>query len=94
MLEGGLSMKNCEVVLKNATGLHARPASEFVQKASKFKSEVNIIKGERKFNAKSIMSILSMGAGQGAKLVLEAEGEDEQEAVIALKELIDGGFGE
>ncbi len=87
-------MTNAEVILNNATGLHARPASDFVQKASKFKAEVKIIKDGRKFNAKSIMSILSMGAGQGTKLVIEAEGEDEQEAVNALKELIDGGFGE
>lgn len=83
-----------EVVLKNKTGLHARPASKFVQEASKFKSEVNIIKDGSKFNAKSIMAILSMGAGQGTKLVIEAEGEDEKEVVNALKALIDGGFGE
>ncbi len=87
-------MTNVEVVLKNATGLHARPASQFIQEANKFKSDVSVIKEGNKFNAKSIMAILSMGAGKGTKLVIEAEGEDEKEAVAALKALVDSGFGE
>lgn len=77
-----------EVVLENKTGLHARPASMFVKEASKYKSEINLIKGEDKYNAKSIMGLLSMGASKGDCLTIEAEGEDEKEAVSSLIEFI------
>ena len=87
-------MQIAELILQNKTGLHARPASQFVQEASKFKSRLNIIKDGDKFNAKSIMAILSMGAGKGTKLIIEAEGEDEKEAAQALKNLLNSGFGE
>lgn len=87
-------MTSVEVVLKNETGLHARPASQFVQNASKFKSVIKVIKCGKEHNAKSIMSILSMGAGKGTELIIEASGEDEKEAVNALKTLVESGFVE
>lgn len=87
-------MSRKEVILKNKTGLHARPASEFVQKANSFVSSINIIKDDKKYNAKSIISILSMGAGKDTKLIIEAEGDDSQEAVEALVTLVESGFGE
>lgn len=77
-----------EVVLENKTGLHARPASLFVKEASKYKSNINLIKENQKYNAKSIMGLLSMGAGKGVVLTIEAEGEDEKEAVNSLVEFI------
>lgn len=77
-----------EVKLENKTGLHARPASIFVKEAAKFKSEITLIKEGQRYNAKSIMGILSMGASKGDFLTIEAEGEDEKEAVDSLVELM------
>lgn len=74
-----------EVILQNETGLHARPASMFVKEASKFKSDIKLLKGEKEYNAKSIMGILSMGVTKGDKITIQAEGEDEETAV---KELV------
>lgn len=77
-----------EVILESETGLHARPASMFVKEASKYKCDINLIKADQKYNAKSIMGLLSMGAAKGDTLIIEAEGEDEKEAVDALVEII------
>lgn len=87
-------MYSAEIVLKNETGLHARPASQFVFTASKFKSHIVVIKDEKEYNAKSIMGVLSMGASKGTKLTIKAEGEDEKEAVEALISLLENNFGE
>ncbi|MTI47549.1 HPr family phosphocarrier protein [Sporosalibacterium faouarense] len=87
-------MYKVEVELKNETGLHARPASVFVKEASGYSSEIFVIKDEKTYNGKSIMGILSMGAGKGDKIILQADGEDEKEAVEALKSLIENNFGE
>ncbi len=92
-VKGGVYMTSVQIVLRNETGLHARPASLFVREASKYKSEVKVIKDEKEYNAKSIMTILSMQAGKGTKLVIKAEGEDEKDVVKALKALIDNNFG-
>jgi len=74
-------MQKVEVELKNETGMHARPASIFVKEATKYKSDIKVLKNGQEYNAKSIMIILSMGAGKGEKLIIIAEGEDEKEAV-------------
>lgn len=87
-------MKKIEVILNNETGLHARPASMFIKEASKYSADIKVIKDRREFNGKSIMGILSMGAGKGSNLTIIAEGKDENEAVIGLKKLIDSNFGE
>lgn len=76
-------------VVKNETGLHARPASLFVQKAAKFKSVIKVKKDEKEANAKSIISVLSLGAGKGSEIVISADGADEQEAINSLIELLD-----
>lgn len=77
-----------EVILQNETGLHARPASLFVKEASKFKSDIKLFKNEKQYNAKSIMGLLSMGAAKGDKIIIQAEGEDEETAVRELLDFI------
>lgn len=83
-----------EISVQNKTGLHARPASEFVKKASLFKSSIFIEFDGRSINAKSIVGILSAGIGYGSKLVLTAEGEDAEAAIDELAELVNNKFGE
>jgi phosphocarrier protein HPr len=82
------------LTVRHKVGLHARPAALFVQTAKKFKSEVLVTKDSRQVNAKSILHILTLGAGQGAVVTIRAEGEDEAEAIAALKQLVDDNFGE
>ena len=80
----------------NPTGLHARPASDFVKAAAKFASNILIKKAGtgKEANAKSIILLLSLGLSQGAEVELSAEGSDEKQAVDTLSDLIEGGFGE
>lgn len=81
----------------NATGLHARPASEFVAKAASFKSNITIKKigtEKKPVNAKSIVILLTLGLAKGSEIEISADGADEKEAVDALVALIDSGFGE
>lgn len=82
------------IAIKNHSGLHARPASEFINCAKKFKSKITIgrANGEEKVNAKSIVLLLSLGLSQGETVEINASGEDEKEAVDALVALIDSGF--
>ena len=82
------------VSIKNASGLHARPAGMFVKKAAEFKSTVEVLAKGKTVNVKSIMGIMSLGLGKGDELTVVAKGEDEEAAVSALVELIEGGFGE
>ena len=85
-------MQRVVVILKNETGLHARPASVFVKEAAKYKSDISILTKGQEYNAKSIMSVLSMGVIKGEELMIIAEGEDEKEAVDALKALVEKNF--
>lgn len=87
-------MQTIELTITNGVGLHARPAAHFVQTAAKFRAKISVIKGDLKVNAKSIIAVLSLGAGKGAKVTIEASGEDEAEALAALKALVETGFGE
>jgi len=82
------------VIVKNKTGLHARPAALFVQTANKFKSEIFIEKQGKKVNAKSIMGVMSLAVSKGTEIIISAQGEDEKEAVNKLVELIESKFGE
>ena len=83
-----------DVLVQNQVGLHARPATFFIQKANEFKSSIWVEKDERRVNAKSLLGVLSLGIVKGTTITLIADGSDEKEAVEALKELIDNGFGE
>lgn len=74
------------VIIKHKNGLHARPAGLLVKEASKFKSEITLIKNEKEFNAKSIMGVMTMAAVYGEEIIVRANGEDE---VDALKEIVD-----
>jgi phosphocarrier protein HPr len=80
--------------IRNKVGLHARPAALFVQEANKFKADITVRNGDALANAKSILSVLTLGADQGATIVLSAEGEDAEEALSALRTLVETGFGE
>ena len=87
-------MKTREVVITNASGLHARPATFFIQKANCFKSTIMIEKDDRKVNAKSLLGVLSLGIAKGMTVKLTAEGQDEEAAIDGLVSLIDSGFNE
>ena len=83
-----------EVTINNEVGLHARPATFFIQKANEFKSGIWVEKDERRVNAKSLLGVLSLGITKGTTITLLADGSDEKEAVAALSELVSGNFGE
>ena len=83
-----------EVTINNSIGLHARPATFFIQKANCFKSSIWVEKEDRKVNAKSLLGVLSLGIAQGMTITLLAEGSDEEEALDALEELVNTGFRE
>jgi phosphocarrier protein HPr len=83
-----------EVTVMNKLGVHARPSASITQVATRFKSEVWLTKNTRRVNAKSIMGVMMLAAAKGAKLQLEINGVDEQEAATALSELFASGFGE
>jgi phosphocarrier protein HPr len=87
-------MQEITLVVENKVGLHARPAALFVQTAKKFKSDILVRKDEREVNAKSILSILTLGANQGAVITIKANGEDEEAALKALQGLVENNFGE
>lgn len=88
-------MKTIEVEIKNKAGLHARPSSLFVQVASNFDSEIKVKYEDEEINGKSIMGLMLLAAEQGAVLTLTANGDDEDDLLDALKELIeDRKFGE
>ena len=78
-----------EVLIKNPTGLHARPASLLVAQAGKFKSKLTIQFNNKPINAKSMLSVLGGGIRKGSQIVVVAEGEDEQEALDAVCALIE-----
>lgn len=83
-----------EVTVQNQVGLHARPATFFIQKANEFKSSIWIEKEERRVNAKSLLGILSLGIVGGTTIQIIADGPDEQLAVDSLVELVESGFSD
>lgn len=87
-------MKSREVTITNTIGLHARPATFFIQKANSFKSSLWVEKEDRKVNAKSLLGVLSLGIAQGMTITLLADGSDEDEALDGLAELVNTGFQE
>ena len=87
-------MYSQEAVVNNQVGLHARPATFFIQKANEFKASVWVEKEERRVNAKSLLGVLSLGIVGGTTIKIIADGADEQEAVDALVKLVETGFAE
>ncbi|MBC2851275.1 HPr family phosphocarrier protein [Cetobacterium sp. 8H] len=82
-------MKKVEVIIKNKAGLHARPSSLFVQVASKYDSDINVLFEDEVINGKSIMGLMLLAAEQGRVLTLECDGEDEDEMIAELIDLIE-----
>jgi len=83
-----------ETMVNNQVGLHARPATFFIQKANEFKSSIWVEKEDRRVNAKSLLGVLSLGIVKGTPITLIADGSDEKEAVTALVDLVKDNFGE
>ena len=80
--------------VQNSVGLHARPATFFIQRANEFKSSIWVEKDERRVNAKSLLGVLSLGIVKGTSISIIADGSDEEEAVKTLVELIESNFSE
>jgi phosphocarrier protein HPr len=80
------------IVIRNKQGLHARPATLFVKLANEFRSEIFLVRGNERIDARSMMELLTFGAGMGTQLVLEARGDDAHDAVEALAQLVEVGF--
>lgn len=87
-------MQQREVEIVNKLGLHARAAAKLTQLAARFGCEIFIERAGRKVNAKSIMGVMMLAAGQGTSVLLEAEGPDAEQALAALTNLIANRFGE
>ena len=83
-----------DVLVQNQVGLHARPATFFIQKANEYKCSIWVEREERKVNAKSLLGVLSLGIVKGTAIKLTADGVDEKEAVDALCEMISSDFAE
>ena len=83
-----------DVTIQNNVGLHARPATFFIQKANSYKSSICIEKADRRVNAKSLLGVLYLGIVKGMTITLIADGSDEQDALDGLAALIDTGFAE
>ena len=83
-----------EVTIQNTIGLHARPATFFIQKANTYKCSIWVEKDDCRVNAKSLLGILSLGITKGTTITIIADGSDEADAVKGLSDLIGGGFSE
>lgn len=83
-----------EITIQNQVGLHARPATFFIQRANEFKSAIWVEKEERRANAKSLLGVLSLGITGGTQIKVIADGQDEEAAVESLEKLIISGFAE
>ncbi len=81
-----------EIVVQNQVGLHARPATFFIQKANEYKSSIWVEKDEKRVNAKSLLGVLSLGVTKGVSITIMAEGSDEEKAVNELVSLISSDF--
>ena len=83
-----------DVTITNNIGLHARPATFFIQKANSYKSLIWSEKDDRKINAKSLLGVLSLGIAKGMTVTIIADGQDENDAITGLSDLINTGFAE
>jgi phosphocarrier protein HPr len=87
-------MLEITLTIQHKVGLHARPAALFVQTAQQFDSDIRVTHDERKANAKSILNVLTLGAGPGAAITVCAEGKDAEQALVALETLVENNFEE
>ena len=87
-------MISCEVTVTNTVGLHARPATFFIQRANSFKSSIWVKKDDRRVNAKSLLGVLSLGIVKGNAITIIADGADDNEAVKTLVNVIESDFTE
>jgi phosphocarrier protein len=87
-------MIELELTIMNKLGLHARPAAQLVQEASKFKSEIKLKRHNLEVNAKSIMGVMMLAAELGSKITIIADGPDEKKAIKAVAQVIQSKFGE
>ena len=87
-------MIKSSITISNKLGLHARASAKLTKMAGGFKSELHLSRNSRRVNAKSIMGVMMLAAGMGSEIEIEADGNDENEAMAALRALIDGRFGE
>lgn len=87
-------MLSKEIVISNQVGLHARPATFFIQKANEFKSNITIERDGRSVNAKSLLGVLSLGIMRGTVIQVTANGEDEEDAIAAIETLVNNNFSE
>jgi phosphocarrier protein len=83
-----------ELVIKNKMGLHARPAALFVKTASQFNADVTLNKDGLEVNGKSIMGVLMLAAERGSRIIIKTNGKDEETAMEALTDLLEGKFDE
>ena len=83
-----------DITIKNSVGLYARPATFFIQKANSYKSSIWIEKDDRRVNAKSLLGVLSLGITGGTDIRIIADGNDENEALAALVQMVEAGFAE
>ena len=86
-------MPERSVQIVNKNGLHARPAAEIVKCASKFQSQITLVRDDLEVNGKSIMGVMMLAAEEGSTIRVRAEGKDEDAALSALAELVNGKFG-
>lgn len=82
------------VVVQNQVGLHARPATFFIQKSNEFKSSIWVEKDDRRVNAKSLLGVLSLGITKGMEITIITDGTDEKEAIEALVSLVESNFSD
>jgi phosphocarrier protein HPr len=87
-------MIKSNITISNKLGLHARASAKLTKMAGGFKSDLHLSRNSRRVNAKSIMGVMMLAAGMGSEIEIEADGTDENEAMAALRSLIDGRFGE
>ncbi len=83
-----------DVTIQNRQGLHARPAAEVVKAASRFQSDITLVRDDMEVNGKSIMGVMMLAAEFGATVTLRASGPDAEQAVAAIESLVNGKFGE
>ncbi len=85
-------MLSQEVIVKNKLGIHARPAAQFVKTASQFSCDIRVEKDEEEVDGKSIMGLMMLAAGYESKLVITTEGDDEEEALKIMTDLVANNF--